>query len=117
MLSDKRIRKNKAGLGSVLKDARKSSGYTQKALASELGLEYYTMISQMELGYISIPPALWVQIAKTCGINPEEWVLRCLSEYQPDVYEALFKNRPYKQSAIALGLLNKGHLDSMITTP
>ena len=116
MLSDKRIKKNKDGLGAMLKEARQKQDYTQKTLASELGLEYYTMVSQMELGYISIPPTLWVPIARILKLDAEEWVLRCLFEYQPDVYEALFNNRPSQQSAMFLKALNKGQIDNLLKT-
>ena len=114
MLSDKRIRKNKENLGTELKEARQKEGYTQKALASALGLEYYTMVSQMELGYISIPPALWVPLAKTLRMETEVWCLRCLKEYQPDVYEALFHNRSIRESGAVLKLYLRGTLDTLL---
>lgn len=90
MLSEKRKEKNRNNLGQRLKDARKAEGMTQKALADALGLEYYTMISQMELGYISIPATLWGPIADTLKMDKPEWILLCLNEYQPEVYRALF---------------------------
>lgn len=114
MLSDKRIRKNKEGLGNVLKDARTNEGYTQKALAEALGVEYYTMISQMELGYISIPAALWLPIARTLKMDVEKWVLQCLREYQPEVLEALFGSKSIDNVAKALKLLNRGSLDDLL---
>lgn len=117
MLSDQRVQKNRDNLGSELKDARVKAGYTQKALAAELGLEYYTMISQMELGYISIPASLWYPISKVLGVNSAEWVLRCLLEYQPEVYKALFHNRSRKECAAFLSLLHKGSLDDLLTSP
>lgn len=108
MLSDKRIRRNKETLGAELKDARSKEGYTQKALASALGLEYYTMISQMELGYMAIPPVLWVPIAFTLRMNVEEWVLKCLREYQPEIFQALFHKRSLKEAAQCLAKFNRG---------
>lgn len=63
MLSENRKERNRNNLGTELKNSRVKEGYTQKALATALGLEYYTMISQMELGYMSIPASLWVPIA------------------------------------------------------
>lgn len=117
MLSDERVQKNKDNLGSELKEARLKSGFTQKALASELGLEYYTMISQMELGYISIPASLWSPIATVLHLNSSEWVLRCLHEYQPEVYKALFHNRSRKETARLLNAFHKGDFDSLWTDP
>lgn len=117
MLSEERVQKNRDNLGAELKEARTKAGYTQKALASELGLEYYTMISQMELGYISIPASLWYPISKVLGVNSAEWVLRCLHEYQPEVYKALFHNRGRKECAAFLTMLQKGELDDLWTDP
>lgn len=111
MLSDRRIEKNRLNLGSEMKEARQRSGYTQKALASTLGIEYYTMISQMELGYISIPASLWSPIANSLSMDPTEWVLRCLLEYQPEVYKALFDNLSRSEVAPVLTALKKGQID------
>ncbi len=114
MLSDERKERNRENLGTVLRDARVKEGYTQKALASALGLEYYTMISQMELGYISIPAALWVNIAMVLRLNSSEWVLKCLREYQPEVFKALFQNRSMREAIDTLDLLHKGLLDDLL---
>ena len=116
MLSDERKKRNQENLGATLKAARERMGYTQKALAKELGLEYYTMISQMELGYISIPSALWLPIAQTLQLDPSEWVLRCLTEYQPEVYRALFRNRSRREAQRTLELLHLGQLDELLST-
>ena len=115
MLSEKRKERNKLNLGSELKDARVRSGFTQKGLASALGLEYYTMISQMELGYISIPAALWHDIALHLNMDTSRWILSCLNEYQPDVYKALFQNRSLKECGDVLNMQHKGQLDDMLT--
>ena len=115
MLSEDRRHRNKAGLGETLKTARMAKGYTQKALASQLGLEYYTMISQMELGYMSIPPSLWVPIAQTLHMNTSEWVLQCLREYQPEVFQALFLNRSMREATATLDMLHRGHLDELLS--
>lgn len=115
MLSEKRKRKNKDNLGKLLKEARVEQGFTQKALAEALGLEYYTMISQMELGYISIPASIWGPIAVTLKMDESDWVLRCLHEYQPDVYRALFHNRTLREAGTTLTALHKGQLDEILS--
>lgn len=114
MLSADRKQRNRDSLGSVLKERRTAEGYTQKGLADALGIEYYTMISQMELGYISIPSSVWLPIAKTLRMNPSEWVLRCLKEYQPEVYAALFEHRSLNEASVVLTLFHKGLLDELI---
>jgi DNA-binding XRE family transcriptional regulator len=114
MLSEDRKERNRDNLGSELKDARVRAGYTQKALAQALGLEYYTMISQMELGYISIPATLWRDIAIHLSMDAPIWVLKCLREYQPDMYEALFGKRSLKETGDVLKMFQLGKLDDLL---
>jgi transcriptional regulator with XRE-family HTH domain len=110
MLSEERKQKNKDNLGKRLKDARTAAGFTQKALAEALDLEYYTMISQMELGYISIPASMWSPIADVLHMDKSEWVLRCLKEYHPDVFRALFENKSLNSVAKLLTDYRKGKI-------
>ncbi|MDQ2066758.1 helix-turn-helix transcriptional regulator [Xinfangfangia sp. CPCC 101601] len=114
MLSEKRKERNRGNLGTRLKESRIAAGFTQKALAEAVGLEYYTMISQMELGYISIPAALWIPLADTLRLNVGEWALTCLKEYQPEVYSALFSRENISDAALILNLLRQGQLDEVI---
>ncbi len=115
MLSEKRKEKNRNNLGRRLKDARKSQGYTQKALADALGIEYYTVISQMELGYMSIPASLWGPIADVLGMDRTEWIVMCLNEYSPEVYSSLFQNRSRNEVGRLLSAFSRGHLDDYLT--
>jgi DNA-binding XRE family transcriptional regulator len=108
MLSEKKKQRNESVLGAALKEARTREGYSQKALADALGIEYYTMVSQMELGYMSIPPSLWTPIADKLRLDHADWVLRCLSEIMPEVYHALFGAKSIREVAIHLNALEKG---------
>ncbi len=108
MLSSERKQRNQKTLGSALKDARVEAGFTQKALADALGIEYYTMISQMELGYISIPPSLWSPIADKLKLPRAKWVLQCLREVQPEVFVAMFGNKSMAEVIAVLEKLEKG---------
>jgi len=114
MLSEKRKQRNKENLGSLLKNARVKEGYTQKALADALGLEYYTMISQMELGYISIPASLWAPIADILRMDKSDWVLKCALEYTPEIYHALFDHKSRAEITQFLDALRKGKLDNIL---
>ena len=111
MLSEKKRQKNLLALGSLVKEARVKEGFTQKALADALGLEYYTMISQIELGYISIPPVLWTPIADKLRMDRAKWVLECLYEIQPEVYRALFGIKSIAEVSEHLNKLDKGDSD------
>jgi transcriptional regulator with XRE-family HTH domain len=114
MLSEQRRQKNRDNLGASLKEARTLEGFTQKALASALGIEHYTMISQMELGYMAIPANLWVPLAETLKMNRYLWVLRCIQEYHPDINRALFGNLSRREISEFLEALHKGQLDDLI---
>ncbi|MEM9393775.1 MAG: helix-turn-helix transcriptional regulator [Pseudomonadota bacterium] len=109
-LSDDRKQRYKDKLGAAIKAARIKTGYTQKGLASELGLEYYTMVSQMEQGHIAIPATLWIPIATALDLDRDTWVLRCLHEYQPNVYKALFGRRSRSEVASVLKALRLGQM-------
>ena len=108
MLSERRRDHNAETIGALLKAAREKAGLTQKAVADALGLQYYTMISQMELGYVSVPPVYWARLADALSMDRQDFVLRCLSAYQPEVYEALFANKGRSEVADALRAFLKG---------
>lgn len=110
MLSDLKKQTNRNGLGSALKEARTKAGFTQKALADALGLEYYPLVSQMENGYMTIPPALWGAIADKLRIDRAEWIIQCLFEIQPEVYSALFGIKSKAEVIQVLDHLYKGDL-------
>ncbi|MDO5647384.1 helix-turn-helix transcriptional regulator [Paracoccus sp. (in: a-proteobacteria)] len=112
MLSQERRQRNADGLGNELRNKRTAAGFTQKALADAIGLEYYTMVSQMELGYIAIPPSLWVPIANTLCIDRHDWVLRCMREHYPEVKDALFGGKSRAEIKLALIALQKGGFES-----
>lgn len=111
MLSERRKQKNRDNLGAVIKDARTHHGYTQKALADQLGIEYYTTISQIENGHISIPAALWSPLADALRLDKSDWLTRCLCEYHPEVFNALFSGHSRKSVSALLTALRKGQIE------
>ena len=117
MLSESKKRRNHEKPGTMLKEARTEAGFTQKALADALGLEYYTMISQMELGYISIPASLWVPISDKTRIDKHRFVLRCLHEIMPEVYRALFGIKSINEAADGLKALDLGKYEEPHNEP
>ena len=109
MSKDTRKTRNHVEIGAFLKAERERAGMTQKALADEIGLSYYTMISQMELGYIAVPPSLWVPIANALGLKRSSFVLEMLLEIQPEVYRALFGSAPRQSVEFALTNIESNH--------
>jgi len=102
MLSRETQERNIGLIGSVIKAKREEIGMTQKALADLLGLNYYTMISQIERGYVTLPPSMWVPMANALRFDVEHWVLQCLDELHPDTYRALFGRHGQTKVAAAL---------------
>ena len=114
MLSEQRRQRNRDNLGAAIKEARLREGFTQKGLASALGIEHHTMISQMELGYMAVPASLWVPIAETLKMNRYLWVLRCTQEYHPEINRSLFGNRSRREVSEFLEALHKGQLTGLL---
>ncbi len=108
MLSERRRDHNAETIGALIRAAREKAGLTQKAVADAVGLNYYTMISQMELGYVTVPAGLWVKLPDVLGLDRQDFVLRCLSAHQPEVYEALFGTKGRNDVAEALRALQTG---------
>ncbi len=90
MLSKEKKKKNYESIGSFIRDKRIDASLKQKELADIICLEYYTLISSIELGYTTIPPAHWRNIAKALKIDEFDFSSRCLLEMYPEVYAALF---------------------------
>lgn len=116
MLSEIKRQRNEGTIGTLMKDQRATHGFTQKALADVIGIEHYTMISQMERGHMSIPPALWVPIANALRMDRQEWVLMCLREIQPEVYGALFGVKTITETAAALQALERGDYEQPLAS-
>jgi transcriptional regulator with XRE-family HTH domain len=76
--------------GLWLKELRESAGLSQRELAAQLNLEYYTFISQLENGRGRIPPQRYRDWAQALKMDEKDFVKRLLSYYDPFTYEILF---------------------------
>jgi transcriptional regulator with XRE-family HTH domain len=76
--------------GRWLKEVREAAGLSQRELASKVGVEYYTFISQMETGRGRIPPERYSDWAAAVGIQETEFVKAILKFYDPITYRMLF---------------------------
>lgn len=84
------IDRNRKHIGSLIRKKRMDIGMTQKALSDLLGLQYYTFISQVETGWATLPPTLWIPMADALRLDRQEFTVSCLAYLQPEIYQALF---------------------------
>jgi len=76
--------------GDYLKRTREKAEMTQSDMAKAIGVEYYTMISQIENGKSRLPPdkmQAWAEATKT---DPAEFAKRLLQYYDPFTWQMLF---------------------------
>lgn len=79
----------RANAGLRLKELRMAAGLTQRELAEQLNLKYYTFISQVENGQGRLPPNLWVKTARCLGVDVSEFSLEMLAFYDPHAHAAI----------------------------
>lgn len=87
-----RQKEPRAELGIWLRALREARGISQRQLADELSLPYYTFISQLETGRGKIPSARYCDWAKALGQEPRDFMMVLLRYYEPEAYSMLFGN-------------------------
>lgn len=75
--------------GAWLRELRETCGLTQRELAAKVD-DYYTFISQLETGRTRVPPDRYLDWARALKIEPQEFVRRLMSYYDPVTYKILF---------------------------
>jgi transcriptional regulator with XRE-family HTH domain len=78
--------------GKWLKEQREKAGFSQRELARELELPYYTFISQVENGTARIPPEHYENWAAALRVPVAEFVRTILRYYDPIIFDLLFPN-------------------------
>jgi transcriptional regulator with XRE-family HTH domain len=79
--------------GQWLKILREKRGLSQRQLASKVGIDYYTFISQLETGRGRIPPDRYEAWAKALGISAYDLVYSLMRYYDPVSFKILFDDR------------------------
>ncbi len=79
--------------GTWLKELRARAGLSQVELAQQLGLKYYTFISQVENGFGRVPTESMPGWADALGVNPRDFARELLSYYDPELHRLLFGNK------------------------
>lgn len=80
--------------GAWLKELRAKAGLSQMELAQQLGLKYYTFISQVENGFGRVPTESMESWAVALGVEPSAFAKHLLSYYEPELYRLLFEVKP-----------------------
>lgn len=83
----KKLRKE---AGRYVRRCREAAGKTQQQVAKSLGMEYYTMVSQVERGKTRVPPEHLEDWARTLGVHPREFASTLLQFYDPFMWRLLF---------------------------
>jgi len=76
--------------GRWLKDLREKAQLSQRELASAVGADYYTFISQLETGRGRLPPDRYVAWAKALNMPPRDFVKHLMRYYDPVTFALVF---------------------------
>lgn len=76
--------------GRWLKEARELAGLTQAELAEQVGLRYYTFVSQVESGLGRVPIEAQGAWAQALGLDAQAFARALLRWYEPELYRLLF---------------------------
>lgn len=76
--------------GKWLRELRELRELSQRELAEQVGIEYYTFISQIESGRGRIPPAQMKEWAKALGVVPRRFAIEMMRYYDPYSYDMIF---------------------------
>jgi len=82
--------------GRWLRSLREKAGLSQRQLATKVDSEYYTFISQLELGRGRIPPDKYLVWAMALGCDPRAFVQELLRFYDPVTHDIIFGDQPPK---------------------
>jgi len=87
--------------GRWLKDARERAGLTQAELAEQVGLRYYTFVSQVESGLGRLPIETQGAWAQALGLDQREFAQTLLRYYEPELFRLLFDDGAARSAARA----------------
>lgn len=75
--------------GAWLKEKREAAGLSQRELASRVGIEYYTFISQIEGGRGRVPAERFEAYAAALRVSPREFTMTMLRYNEPVIFRLL----------------------------
>lgn len=77
-------------VGVWLKEMREAAGLSQRELARQVGLQYYTFVSQLENGRGRIPSDKFAAWADALKIDRRAFVKQLLRHYDPIAHAILY---------------------------
>ena len=89
--ADSQAKQLRKQAGAWLKDMRGRAGLSQVELAQQLGLKYYTFISQVENGFGRVPTDSMEAWARALGLDPSTFARKLLAYYEPELHRLLFE--------------------------
>ena len=89
--ADSQAKQLRKQAGAWLKDMRGRAGLSQVELAQQLGLKYYTFISQVEYGFGRVPTDSMEAWARALGLDPSTFARKLLAYYEPELHRLLFE--------------------------
>lgn len=82
--------KSRETAGTWLRDARLRANITQREIARAIGLEYISMVSQIEAGKSRVPPGRYADYARALKMKPQDFVRELLKHYDREAWNILF---------------------------
>jgi len=76
--------------GRWLKSRREAAGLSQRELATRVGVDYYTFVSQLETGRGRVPPDKYQLWAEALKMDVRDFVLALFPFYDPLTAAILF---------------------------
>ena len=98
--SDPEVQELRRMAGQWLRELREKRGLSQRQLATLVGAEYYTFISQLETGRGRIPPDRYRQWAEALSVDAAEFVRTLMQYYDPVTYDILFGHQKSDQAQV-----------------
>lgn len=84
------VRDLRASGGLWLRELREQANLSQRDLAREVNIGYYTFISQLENGRGRLPPDRYEMWAKALKVDPKEFTRELMRYYDPITHRILF---------------------------
>ena len=87
--------------GRWLKAGREAAGLTQAQLSEQVGLRYYTFVSQVESGVGRLPIETQAAWAKALHLDESDFARTLLAYYEPELHRLLFESDASPRRATA----------------